>query len=70
MTEEDIYKKRDFILGEIHAKVQCIPDMKKDISKLNNKVSVIEFKSGVFGGIGGVLAILGLYFKDHIINWK
>lgn len=66
MTEEQksIYENRDFMLGEIHAATERIPDLEKKVDKLSSKVAVIEFKSGLFGTIGGMIAIVGLYIKD------
>lgn len=65
-SEEDkqsIYEKRDFMLGEIHERTKCIPDMRKDIGKLSKKVAIIEVKSGFFGLLGGVLAVIGVQIK-------
>lgn len=64
--EKDIYDKRDFLLGQIHAYTKGIPDMKKDIADLKKKVAVIEVKSGLWGSIGGFCALALLWLKDMV----
>jgi hypothetical protein len=68
MSEEEkqsTYARRDFMLGEIHERTKCIPDLKRDVGKLSRKVAVIEVKSGFFGLLGGVLTIVGLQIKHY-----
>ncbi len=64
--EESVYEKRDFMLGQIHERTAHIPQMMEDINKLGRKVAIIEVKSGIFGVLGGILAIAGLYLKQFI----
>ncbi len=63
--KRSVYEKRDFMLGEIHERTKCIPELRKDIGKLGKKVAIIEIKSGFFGLIGGVLTIVGVQIKHY-----
>jgi hypothetical protein len=68
--KKDIYENRDMLLGQIEERTRCIPQMQRDVSSLKRKVAIVELKSGLWGVIGGILAIVGLYFKEHILNWR
>lgn len=64
----------DFLLGEIHAKVQDIPfirdkveELEKRMCKMESRVSALEVKSGVWGGLAGIITSLILL---SVVLWK
>ncbi|MEE9614860.1 MAG: hypothetical protein V3W31_07945 [Thermodesulfobacteriota bacterium] len=57
-------KSHDFMLGEIWERTKHIPEIRKDMACLKRKVAVIEVKSGLWGTLGGFLAMAGLYVKE------
>lgn len=67
MAAEDIpeapvnRRSNDFLLGEIHAKVQDIPKIKEDIETLRVAVAELKVKSGVWGGVAGAMAFTILF---------
>ncbi len=67
MTDKDIYERRDFLLGQIDERTAHIPQMRKDINKLSKKVAVAEFKSGLWGSLGGAIAVFLYYLKDYLL---
>lgn len=56
-----------FMLGEIHERAKCIPDIRDDIASLKRTVAIIEVKGGAWGIIGGFLSGLYLQLK-HWVN--
>lgn len=70
MSEKDIYKNRDVILGRIDERTQCIPQIQKDISSLKSEVAVIKWKSGIFGTIGGGVTVALIYMKDYFLHGR
>ena len=64
MSEKEVYKNRDMILGRIDERTKCIPDIQKDISSLKKEVAVIKWKSGIFGTLGGTITMILYYLKN------
>lgn len=52
--DKDLYKRRDFLLGEIHANVKRIPQIEKDVKDLHGRMRAVEVKSGLWGVLGGM----------------
>jgi hypothetical protein len=57
----------EFTIGQIHAHTECLPDMRRDISLLKKKVAVVEIKSGLWGTLGGFMAMAWLFLRDNLI---
>jgi hypothetical protein len=66
---KEVYQKRDFLLGEIHANVKRIPQIEKDVKELHGRMVAVEVKSGLWGLLGGisifVIAKLKTYFGSY-----
>lgn len=50
-------------IARIDERTACLPQMQKDVACLSKKVAVVEVKSGIWGTIGGFIAVFVLWFK-------
>lgn len=64
---KDTYKNRDMLLGRIDERTSHIPKMRDDINKLGKEIAIIKVKSGLWGTLGGAIAVGLYYLKDLFI---